>query len=149
MIDGYQHCNLLSINAQEGDCPLVGYALISLGGSDSGDDSGSSSTGSGDDSGPSDTGLGGDAKTSSSKHEVLYTVEGTGSAVLTFETADGEMGQETVSLPWWLGFERFGDKFVYVAAEGSGRIECTIMVDGMVVELKTGNGKAKCEGRTE
>jgi hypothetical protein len=95
------------------------------------------------------SGSGSESTSSAKRHQVVFTVDGVGTALLTYEDADGEMGQEKVTLPWAADHEAKGDRSVYISAIGSGRLECTILIDGKLLEEKTGSGEVKCEARTE
>lgn len=78
-------------------------------------------------------------------HQVRYSVQGSGEAMITFSQGTGGTKSETVSLPWstdlTVDSESFGLSVIVFGTGGSTDVEgCSIQIDGKVEEENKGTG---------
>ncbi|HEY9305729.1 MAG TPA: MmpS family transport accessory protein [Mycobacterium sp.] len=76
------------------------------------------------------------------KPQVTYQLSGSAPVAdyISYQTADGQIQQARVPLPFTTKFTSFGYQQYLISAQSPGSVTCTILVDGKVVSQATANG---------
>lgn len=93
----------------------------------------------------------GEKGTKDGLHTVVYEVDGSGTALVTYSTPSGQEQDNGADLPWTKKFKAKGGEFLSVSAQnkGGGTITCTITVDGKTIKRARSKGAyaiASCDG---
>jgi hypothetical protein len=75
--------------------------------------------------------------------QVTYQLSGSAPVAdyISYQTADGQIQQARVPLPFTTKFTSFGYQEYLISAQSPGSVTCTILVDGKVVSQATANGE--------
>lgn len=82
------------------------------------------------------------ANASPEQPQVTYQLSGSAPVAdyISYQTADGQVQQARVPLPFTTKFTSFGYQEYVLSAQSPGSVTCTILVDGNVVSQATANG---------